>query len=197
MNICFDNKNRYFSWRHKRFSAKMTTMDASTHGELTFCLIYTNRLYCTAVSFATCPYGSTRSIPQIHKIVASGTIRMIPVPEENLIAIALLAPPKLDYSIDMVVGGTKRNIAHLGIFKKAVGEGLAESMIEPRRKMLALHLGNFDTGTVCHGGSLQLSMHSLSGPGFDNGSAVTLAVHVGEVCSRLCAASSLTLNCSL
>ena len=95
---------------------------------------YHQRMACR-VSFAQ----STQCM-QITGIRIAGTIRLIPIPENNFITFSFAYPPQIGLDVKAAVGGLGAQVGKSAILRRAISNVLTRRFTEPRRRMLVQYL---------------------------------------------------------
>jgi hypothetical protein len=67
-------------------------------------------------------------------------LRLIPLPEHNLITFALAYPPEVELKLEAAVGHFGAQLGNFSFLKRAIQNVLNRRFTEPRRRMLAQYV---------------------------------------------------------
>ena len=77
---------------------------------------------------------------QVTGLRISGTLRLIPIPELNLITFSFAYPPQVELKVGAAVGYIGGQLGKFGFLKRAITNVLGKRFTEPRRRMLAQYV---------------------------------------------------------
>lgn len=74
---------------------------------------------------------------QVTRVRIAGILRLIPIPDCNLLTFSFAYPPDVDLDLSATIGVFKAQLGTSGMLKRAVSNVLVKRFTEPRRRMLA------------------------------------------------------------
>lgn len=104
---------------------------------------------------------------QVQGMRLAGTLRLIPLPEVNMIAFSFAYPPSMELDLQAAVGNMGAKLGNVGFFKRAITSVLCKKFTEPRRRLTALHVKppkNFNILQAFAAATVRVSLQSILAP---------------------------------
>ena len=121
---------------------------------------------------------------QVSGLHLSGTLRLIPLPEHNLLTFGFAYAPHVDLDLQAAVGSLGAKLGNVGFLRRAIASVLSKRFTEPRRRMVALFLKParlLTSEDAFRAATLQVSLQSICAPALACGD-VLVSVQVLKVC---------------